>query len=200
MATNAADIITIAEYEAWSGDASSVAFDAQVQTWITQASIAAAAYCHCGPSLMVASRVEDLDGHWDADGGLTLSGRPIASITSITLDPYNTPVSIPATDVYNRLGQSTLYLKKSSAFYGPWRGLIQVSYSAGYATAPQDLKLAICLIVQTLFKLSNPARDFLSQKVRDVEEKFNPISWSIEDPVFRQAAELLNQYRIPVCI
>ena len=201
--TSPADLITVAFYQSWAGTDANTIYNTEVQNWITQASSTIADYCHYTDGNMNAlDRIEDLYGSFDEDGGLALSNRPINSIASITQDPYNTPdsISILSADVYWRIGQNTIYFKKSSVYYGVWEGLIQVAYNAGFGSIPYSLQLATCLVVQTLEHLSLPDRDTVSLKVRDVEQKFNPISWSIDDPVFAQARELLNQYRMPVAI
>ncbi len=79
---------------------------------------------------------------WTGSGPLPLSRRPVTSITSVTVDG----TVIDATD-YEVSGGSNLYALSDDEITDWGSGKITVVYVAGYATAPDDLKLAASKLV-----------------------------------------------------
>lgn len=89
---------------------------------------------------------------WTGCGPLPLSRKPVTSVTSVTVDG----AVIDAAD-YEIAGSSYLY-RLSSDELSYWAcGKITVVYVAGYATAPDDLKLAASKLVTSVY--SETARD-----------------------------------------
>lgn len=89
---------------------------------------------------------------WLGCGPLRLSRRPVTSVTSVTVGG----TLIDAAD-YEISGGSNLY-RLSSDELSDWEsGKITVVYVAGYATAPEDLKLAASKLVTSVN--SETARD-----------------------------------------
>lgn len=78
---------------------------------------------------------------WEGCGPLPLSRRPVTSITSVTIDGD----AVDAAD-YEVIGRNLYALSDDET--DEWTsGKITVVYVAGYATAPDDLKLAASKLV-----------------------------------------------------
>lgn len=93
---------------------------------------------------------QPLGGHSDIWAGgrlklrLRLSRRPIVSLDSLTFDGNPQDVSA-ATILVDSVGGFIEYLPGKGAFYGM---AVAVSYTAGFATVPEDLKLAARMLLQ----------------------------------------------------
>lgn len=193
-----ADIISLAEYKVWSRD-SDATKDAQRTVLIAQSSAMADAYCQT--QLMTAARIDEI--FTDHVVAVQLQARPITAITEIKVDPYNATGTylIDPTDVFYRASGSLMF-KPTSTYYPRWPdALIRFSYTGGYTTAPNDLKLAAMLIVSTLEDMASIAdRHATMERVRDVTMKYAAVTLDIASDLFIGARELLNQYRNPLIV
>lgn len=127
---------------------------------------------------------------WTDCGPLRLSRRPVTSIVSATVDGS----LIDAAD-YEISGGASLYRLSSDALSDWASGKITVIYVAGYATAPDDLKLAASKLVTALN--AETARD-PSLKREDIPGVIEREYWvgPSDDPLLSaEISELIAPYR-----
>ncbi len=125
---------------------------------------------------------------WSDCGPLKLARRPVTSIVSVTLDG-----SAVDTGSYEAINRDLYYL--SGDDLSDWSaGKIIVSFVAGFATAPLDLKLAASKVVTSLN--AETARD-PSLKREDIYGVIEREYWvaPADDPLFsKEISDLLSPY------
>lgn len=143
-----ADYCTLADVKLYSG-ITGTADDALLSTLITAASLALETVCNRVFSL--SAYVDVLDGN--GRDRINLSESPIASITSLTIDGQavlaSTGWNVTGYTVDND-GSHTLYLVGKAFSRG--RRNVSVSYQAGYAATPADLKQATVELVALKYR------------------------------------------------
>lgn len=134
--------------------------------------------------------------YYDGDGGpiLRLNQRPIVSIATIYADPalaFEAGSLIPATDIIaDTVGQANGYVELFMYRFLKGRKGIKVTYSAGYATIPDDLAGAVRKIVCQQFKVADKKLYAeISQQVGDKQITLNP------DAYPKDAMFVLDRYR-----
>jgi|TARA_B100000282_G_scaffold295008_1_gene273348 hypothetical protein len=141
-----ADLVTLAEYKEAEG-ISSPKEDLRLSTLVPAVSQLVKTYC--GNSLIdhySTNKVETFSIDWDTYL-VQLTESPVNTIVSVqkrdsVTESYST---VPTTDYYlDTATDSVLYVTGST--YRNWprgAGAVKVTYTAGYASTPKDLKLAI---------------------------------------------------------
>ena len=141
-----ADLVTLAEYKEAEG-ISSPKEDLRLSSIVPAVSQLVKTYC--GNSLIdhySTNKVETFSIDWDTYL-VQLTESPVNTIVSVhkrdsVTESYST---VPATDYYlDTATDSVLYVTGST--YRNWprgAGAVKVTYTAGYASTPKDLKLAI---------------------------------------------------------
>ena len=141
-----ADLVTLAEYKEAEG-ISSPKEDLRLATIVPSVSQLVKTYC--GNSIIdhySTNKVEIFSINWDTYL-VQLTESPVNAIVSVekrdsVTESYST---VPTTDYYlDTATDSVLYVTGST--YRNWprgAGAVKVTYTAGYASTPKDLKLAI---------------------------------------------------------
>ena len=141
-----ADLVTLAEYKEAEG-ISSPKEDLRLATIVPSVSQLVKTYC--GNSIIdhySTNKVEIFSINWDTYL-VQLTESPVNTIVSVhkrdsVTESYST---VPTTDYYlDAATDSVLYVTGSS--YRNWprgAGAVKVTYTAGYASTPKDLELAI---------------------------------------------------------
>ena len=141
-----ADLVTLAEYKEAEG-ISSPKEDLRLATIVPSVSQLVKTYC--GNSIIdhySTNKVEVFSINWDTYL-VQLTESPVNAIVSVqkrdsVTESYST---VPTTDYYlDTATDSVLYVTGSS--YRNWprgAGAVKVTYTAGYASTPKDLKLAV---------------------------------------------------------
>ena len=141
-----ADLVTLAEYKEAEG-ISSPKEDLRLSTIVPAVSQLVKTYC--GNSLIdhySTNKVETFSIDWDTYL-VQLTESPVNAIVSVqkrdsVTESYST---VPTTDYYlDTATDSVLYVTGST--YKNWprgAGAVKVTYTAGYASTPKDLKLAV---------------------------------------------------------
>ena len=141
-----ADLVTLAEYKEAEG-ISSPKEDLRLSTIVPAVSQLVKTYC--GNSLIdhySTNKVETFSIDWDTYL-VQLTESPVNTIVSVqkrdsVTESYST---VPTTDYYlDTATDSVLYVTGST--YKNWprgAGAVKVTYTAGYASTPKDLKLAV---------------------------------------------------------
>lgn len=108
----------------------------------------------CGTFFSLANYVEV----WDSQGAdVLIPGEiPITAITSIKVSgdgDFSNAEAIPANDYV--LHPSRQFISMRNYRFPRGRGMIEVKYSAGYATIPEDIQLAVLLNYNFLTRLGD---------------------------------------------
>jgi hypothetical protein len=130
--------------------------------------------------------------------------RPINSLTSITFDLNDTnSQTVAGSEFVYDADTGIIKFKPTSTARRYFCGFqsIEVQYNAGYEPEdiPDDIKLAWCKIVDTLYKQSNESGLIGKKKVGDVLVEYydilSPVQISLNDPIFGDVRTLLAPYR-----
>jgi hypothetical protein len=142
----------------------------KLRTWITQASIIAASYCRrvfARETLTETFRpARNCSSHGEF---LILQRRPIASITSVTVDD----VAVDAAEYETDANPGLLYRLDSSGYRSCWYSAksIIVVYIAGYIlldTLPQDIERAVIMMVKDMRSDSGREQDLIQEDIPGV--------------------------------
>ncbi len=174
-------LVTAAEARLQIPELSGTAEDTNLETLITRVGAAFARYCGypgSSPTMESTSYARYYDGPGGRD--LVLDVWPIVSISSIyddtTLDFTDSQYLVSSSD-YVVVNGRIVRLKNTST-HGAWSegaGQIKVSFTAGYATVPDDLKQLVIMAVKHWFDLrriqgkSNTSQGGVSVGFRDEE-------------------------------
>lgn len=149
-------LITVAEAKTLIPSLSGTADDTLLTTLIGQAGVAMARYCGYpgdAPTMESASYTRDLDGNGTRE--IWLDVWPATAITSVYDDPDLdfAAASLVASGSYSIVDKRRLRLT-STATQGTWTegtGTVRVTYTAGFATVPDDLKSLCALQVRHMY-------------------------------------------------
>ena len=160
-----ADLVTLAEYKEAEG-ISSPKEDLRLATLVPAVSQLVKTYC--GNSLIdhySTNKVETFSIDWDTYL-VQLTESPVNAIISVqkrdsVTESYST---VPTTDYYlDTATDSVLYVTGST--YKNWprgAGAVKVTYTAGYASTPKDLKLAVFDLITYYLKDEHKERRTLA--------------------------------------
>jgi len=163
-----ADLITLEEYKD-SKNLSSVKDDARLRTLIESVSQLVKTYC--GNSIIdhySTNKVETFNINWDTHI-VQLTESPVNTIVSVEErntyeDSYNT-LTTAAYEYYFDATTDSVIRTTGGSSYKNWRqgpGAVRVTYTAGYAETPADLKLACLDLVQYYHKEEHTQRRTLA--------------------------------------
>jgi hypothetical protein len=178
---------TLAETKSYLGETGS-SNDTLLTALLTAAEATANHYCLGSPSasLLSTAYVERTDG---GSALLTMRYGPITAVTKIEVG-YETLMTVYDSSLPDAANMILVLEKKGRCLYlnavpGTYVGLftptyeltnrrdVQVSYTAGYATAPANLKLAIWKLVALMFSAEKRAAEGVSRfKTGEVEVDF----------------------------
>jgi hypothetical protein len=125
---------------------------------------------------------------WDSCGPIKLARRPVTSITSVTIDGE----AVDA-DEYEVEGRD-LYALTDDELSEWAAGKITVVYVAGYATAPDDLKLAAAKLVTATNAESTRDPSLKREEIPGVMEAEYWVAPSGDPLLSREIADLLSPY------
>ena len=160
-----ADLVTLAEYKEAEG-ISSPKEDLRLATIVPSVSQLVKTYC--GNSIIdhySTNKVEIFSIDWDTHL-VQLTESPVNAIVSVqkrdsVTESYST---VPTTDYYLETAtDSVLYVTGST--YRNWprgAGAVKVTYTAGYASTPKDLKLAVFDLITYYLKDEHKERRTLA--------------------------------------
>lgn len=163
------DLITIADLETYSkstiddGNTSVTTADEALYSFLISA-VSAQVERMCNRSFASAEYTEVVDGNGQTD--ILLSNYPIISLTSITLvNPFDD----------NGVDWGTDNVKidyEAGTLYSPYgwpvgRFNISVTYTAGYATIPDDLKAVVCQMVLDAYSNTSKRTGITSERMGD---------------------------------
>ena len=162
-----ADLITLEEYKESKG-LSSVKDDYRLETLI--GSVSQLVKTYCGNSLVdyySTNKVETFSIDWDTHL-VQLTESPVNSVVSVeTRDTVSASyTTLGSTEYYlDAATDSIVYVRAGSNNYRNWPrgpGAVKVTYTAGYADTPADLKLACIDLVQYYYKEEHTQRRTLA--------------------------------------
>ena len=160
-----ADLITLEEYKD-SKNLSSVKDDARLRTLIESVSQLVKTYC--GNSIIdhySTNKVETFNINWDTHI-VQLTESPVVSVVSVETRDYVTAAytTMDTNDYYVDQATDSVF-RVSHNSYKNWplgAGSVKVTYTAGYAETPADLKLACIDLVQYYHKEEHTVRRTLA--------------------------------------
>lgn len=173
---------------------SGTSYDTLLTDLIGAASKAVEGYCR--RPFEAASYTEYLDGN--ADTVLQVSKVPVTSLTSVTIGPNEaTPEVIAGSDFVLDQATGQIKLKPTSTAtpYFP-RGFrnVKVIYAAGFATIPDDVKLACAMIVSNAYNLHAKDNTLAAESLGDYSyQQRAGVTSSIMLPT--EVKGLLDKYR-----
>ena len=202
IAANSYDLTDLATVKVELG-ISGTAQDAQLDHYITAASLAAAQYCN---RVFPAETVQDRFDltfprmRYGGDGKLQLSRWPVISVTSIT---ENGVVLVAETDYRLDAANGTLWrLSPTTGNVTSWGTTpVLAVYQAGYASIPADLEDAAIRMIRTRWFAKD--RDPMARSVNVVgvlEQQFWVPTGTDAGNMTVDVADILNNYRAPVLV
>ena len=118
---------------------------------------------------------------------VALAYRPLVSITALTIAD-----TLQASTEYELdLDLSIIKLKPLASFFPTGRGVVEVTYTAGFANVPEDLKYAGNLIAVSLFNQQNSI-GIKEQRLGDYTVKFDS---GVGSTIPRIAERILCKHR-----
>ena len=157
------DLVTLEEYKI-SENIQSLKEDARITSLITSVSQLVKTYC--GNSILNATHTEDFSINWGTNL-VQLTESPVNTIQSVkTRSNYSDEYSVvSSTEYFLEKSTDTVYRVTTSGVAKNWPtgpGSVQVQYTAGYVTTPEDLKLAVFDLITYYLKDEHKARQTLA--------------------------------------
>lgn len=154
IASVAANYASRAEAKGWLGVATSdTSRDEEIDAALEAASVAIANFCR--GDLALGATTETLRGHGDKK--VFVSRKPVASVTSCTVDGTAVPVELVNGEVW-RVDRMPF----------PFDSTVIVTYSAGFDPIPAPVKLATKMTVQALWTAPAMEVNFQSDSMNGV--------------------------------
>ncbi len=171
-----ANLIELFDYKASQG-ITGTKDDARLDSLITSVSQLVRTYCGNGITTFYSTatgespannkKTEDFSINW-ASNIIQLTESPVVQVHSVKErdNPAGTyTVLVENTDYYVDYSTDSIYRITSSGSAKNWSngpGTVQVSYNAGYATCPEDLKLAVIDLITYYHKDEHKARQTIA--------------------------------------
>ena len=170
-----ADLITLSNYKTAEG-IQSTKDDSKIESIISRVSQLVRTYCGNGITTFYSTatgntpnnkKLETLSINW-ASNIVQLTESPIVTVHSVVerdslSSSYNTLVE--NTDYYVDYSTDSIYRVSSSGAARNWAngpGAVKVEYNAGYASCPEDLKLAVIDLITYYHKDEHKARQTMA--------------------------------------
>jgi hypothetical protein len=190
------DLITLAEYKTLKG-LTSTNDDAKLTPLI--ASVSKLVKTYCGTSFLdyyTTALVEYFNVDYGAEF-VQLTESPVVEIVSVQERPgfSESYVTLTSADYYLDTSLDTLFRMSgnSSIYFARGPGAVKVTYKAGYATCPVDLKLAVAdLITYYLKEEHKTQRSIASTQMQNQGSSSQPKSADFPDHIKR----VLDLYRL----
>jgi hypothetical protein len=153
--------ITVTTYDSYLTNRINAA-SAEIQTW-------------CNRTFPLTNYTENYDGPGSTI--LQLRQRPVTAVTSITTEFYSgMPTVIPSTEfvLNSRTGLVSVKPSSTYSYWFPYDAVagqqsIQVVYTAGYSTIPQDIQEAVAKIVLNKFNALGADMTMMMEKIGDYQ-------------------------------
>ncbi len=154
-----ADLITRDEYKSFKNLSQSVKEDGRIDALIDSVSLLVKSYC--GNSIVdyySANKTETFNINWDAHM-VQLTESPVNTIVSVQeREGYSsayTTLTTGAQEYYLDTDTDSIIRTTSGSAYTSWPrgpGAVKIVYTAGWATAPKDLQLAVADLITYYLK------------------------------------------------
>lgn len=156
-----ANLLTLDEYKEYEG-LSSTKEDTKLELLVASTSQLVKTYC--GNSIIdyySADKVEEFSIRWSTDV-VQLTESPLVSVTSVETRTSESAayITLAAADYHVDLATDSIF--KVTQRWPHGFGAVKVTYRAGYATTPADLKLALVDLVRYYYKNEYKDRQTLS--------------------------------------
>jgi hypothetical protein len=181
-------------------DTSVTTYDAKLTQMMILASNAVHNYCD-RTSFLSANYTERYDGNGiGLNGGyVSLRNVPVTALTSVTLDPGTSYSDTYAGSLFTYdSNKGFLFWNRDSnqrrAFPMGFRN-VEVVYTAGYSSVPEDLDLATAIVASALYQQSETNPAVKSEKLGDYSYTNGRESGSPWSTVFQDAAPILAKYK-----
>lgn len=135
------------------------------------------------PAEAVATYSETLDVDYAAQREVALRFRPVVSVVALTIG-----ASVPENTDYTFTSSGSIRLVADGAYFPIGRQQVEVTYTAGFSSVPNDLSHAATLIAVQAFNQGGHA-GFETEKVSTYSYK---LDGSMVPPL---AQRILNRYR-----
>ena len=160
------NLVTLDQYKTGE-NIQSVKDDARIESLITSVSQLVKTYC--GNTIVdfySVDKVEDFSINWGTNL-VQLTESPLVSITKVEeRTSFSTPYSeVPSTQYYADSSTDCVYRVNTSGTSKLWPtgpGSVRIIYKAGYASCPEDLKLAVFDLITYYLKDEHKARQTLA--------------------------------------
>ena len=161
-----ANLVTLDQYKT-AENIQSVKDDARISSLIT--SVSALVKTYCGNSIIdffSSNKVEEFSIGWSTNL-VQLTESPVNAIVSVEeREDFNKAYkTVAATEYYLESSTDTVYRVNKNGTTKNWPtgpGAVKVTYTAGYETCPEDLKLAVFDLVTYYLKDEHKARQTLA--------------------------------------
>jgi hypothetical protein len=157
------NLVTLDEYKI-AENIQSVKDDTRISTLIT--SVSALVRTYCGNSILSATHTEDFSINWGTNL-VQLTESPVNSIVYVnTRNSYaDSYTGVPASEYFLEKSTDSVYSVTRSGVAKNWPtgpASVQIQYTAGYASCPEDLKLAVFDLITYYLKDEHKARQTLA--------------------------------------
>lgn len=161
-----ANLVTLDQYKT-AENIQSVKDDARISSLIT--SVSALVKTYCGNSIIdffSSNKVEEFSIGWSTNL-VQLTESPVNAIVSVEeREDFNKAYkAVAGTEYYLESSTDTVYRVNKNGTTKNWPtgpGAVKVTYTAGYETCPEDLKLAVFDLVTYYLKDEHKARQTLA--------------------------------------
>ena len=157
------NLVTLDEYKT-AENIQSVKEDTRINTLLT--SVSALVKTYCGNSILSATHTEEFSINWGTNL-VQLTESPVNTITDIQYrESFDTAYkTLPTTEYFLETSTDSVYRVTTSGQSKNWPtgpGSVQIQYTAGYASCPEDLKLAVFDLITYYLKDEHKARQTLA--------------------------------------
>lgn len=157
------NLVTLDEYKT-AENIQSVKEDARISSLL--ASVSALVKTYCGNSILAATHTEEFSINWGTNL-VQLTESPVNSIVEVkTRNTYDESHSaIPSGEYFLEKSTDTVYSVTKNGVAKNWPtgpASVQVKYTAGYDSCPEDLKLAVFDLITYYLKDEHKARQTLA--------------------------------------
>jgi len=157
------NLVTLDEYKT-AENIQSVKEDARINSLLT--SVSALVKTYCGNSILSATHTEEFSINWGTNL-VQLTESPVNSIVSVkSRNTYDEAYSvISSTEYFLEKSTDTVYSVTKNGVAKNWPtgpASVQIQYTAGYASTPEDLKLAVFDLITYYLKDEHKARQTLA--------------------------------------
>lgn len=157
------NLVTLTSYKVNEG-INSVKDDERIESLIT--SVSALVRTYCGNSILSATHTEEFSVNWGTNL-VQLTESPVNSIVYVNIrNSYDEAYTgVPTSEYFLEKSTDTVYSVTKNGVAKNWPtgpASVQIQYTAGYASCPADLKLAVFDLITYYLKDEHKARQTLA--------------------------------------